>query len=107
MRNLALADAMAKADDAVRSGRSLSDALAKMKSVPPLAANLLQVGEVAGEPAPMLLRIAALCERDVQNNTERLLRFLPALLIVLMGGMVAAIVSMLLGAVLDVNQVAL
>jgi general secretion pathway protein F len=106
LRNQVLAAAIGQAGEAVRAGGNLSDALARAPRMPALVGHLLRVSEAAGAPAPMLLRIAILCEREVRRATERLLTLLPAVLIVGMGGLVAGIVSMLLGAVLDVNQLA-
>ncbi len=106
LRNRTLAGVIEQAGEAVRAGRDLSAALAEAPGIPPLVGHLLRVSEAAGQPAPMLLRIAVLSEREVERKTARLLTLLPTVLIIAMGSLVAWIVTTLLGAVLDVNQLA-
>jgi general secretion pathway protein F len=104
LRNTALAAGIAAATASVRAGDSLAAALGTVAHLPPAARHMLQVGERSGQLAVALHRIAEHCERDVTRATERVLALLGPALVIGLGGMVALVISTLLTAVLDANQ---
>jgi type II secretory pathway component PulF len=55
----------------------------------------------------VLLRIAALCQHQVQLQVARALALLGPGLVIGLGGLVAFVIAALLGAVLDANQLVL
>lgn len=107
LRNTSLAADIAGATTQVRAGNRLAAALGTVAHLPPVARHLLAVGEHSGQVAPALLRIAELCQRQVEKDTERALALLGPALVVGLGGLVAFVIAALLGAVLDANQLVL
>lgn len=107
LRNHALAADIARATTAIRAGDRLAAALGTVPRMPPVARHLLAVGEQSGQVAQALLRIAALCGQQVQQESERALALLGPALVVALGGLVALVIATLLGAVLDANQLVL
>ena len=105
VRNSALAETIADANRHVRAGASLSTMFSDDGRMPPIVGHLLGVGEATGQPARMLARIADICEQEVQRSTEKLLALLVPGLTIALGVLVAGVVSVLLSAVLDINQV--
>lgn len=106
-QNRLIADAVAAAHPAVRRGELLSAALAGHKAVPPLAVQLIQVGEESGALDAMLLRIADIFAAEVELTLNRLVSLIEPALIILIGGLVATIVVSLLSAIMGINALAL
>ncbi len=106
-RNRVIADAVAAANQAVRNGELLSDALAAHKAVPPLAVQLIRVGEESGALDAMLLRIADIFAAEVELTLKRLVSLIEPALIILIGVLVATIVVSLLSAIAGINALAL
>ncbi|MEE8332330.1 MAG: type II secretion system F family protein [Alphaproteobacteria bacterium] len=106
-QNHLIADAIATAYPAVRRGELLSDALVSHKAVPPLAVQLIQVGEESGALDAMLLRIADIFAAEVELTLKRLVSLIEPALIILIGGLVATIVVSLLSAIMGINALAL
>jgi len=105
-RNRVVADAVAAANPAVRRGEKLSDALAAHGAVPPLAVQLIQVGEESGALDGMLLRIADIFAGEVEIALKRLVSLIEPALIILIGILVATIVVSLLSAIMGINALA-
>jgi general secretion pathway protein F len=104
LANAALAADIAAATAAVRAGDRLAAALGTIAALPPVARHLLAVGEQGGQVAAVLLRIATLCQHQVEAATGRILTLLGPALVIGLGGLVGFVVAALLGAVLDANQ---
>ncbi len=101
--NLSLMSArLAYATKAVRGGTSLAQALSNAQAVNATGCNLIRIGEKTGRLPAMLRSLAAICEEDVKNRTQRLLSLVePAAIILIgaavgliMGGIILAITSM-------------
>jgi general secretion pathway protein F len=105
--NAALAAEIAAATSAVRAGDRLAAALGAVAALPPVARQLLAVGEQSAQVAPVLLRIAALCQHQVEREVARALALLGPGLVIGLGALVAFVIAALLGAVLDANQLVL
>jgi len=91
---------------AVGAGRRLSDEIDAFDRFPLLGARLLRVGEETGQLEAMLLKIADIYDREVQQAVRRALAlFTPALTIVL-GLLIAGIISSILLAILSINEIA-
>lgn len=88
----------------VRRGAGLAAPLAATGLFPPVAVQLVRVGEESGQLAVMLLQVADLHDRILQRNVSRALALLVPALTVALGGAVACIVATVLSAILSVND---
>lgn len=81
--------------NSVRIGKSLSGPLAEQKVFPPMAAQMIAVGEDAGALDTMLSKVADFYDDEVKATTEGLTSIIEPLLIaflgVVVGGMVIAL----------------
>jgi type IV pilus assembly protein PilC len=81
--------------NSVRVGKSLSGPLAEQKVFPPMAAQMIAVGEDAGALDTMLSKVADFYDDEVKATTEALTSIIEPLLIaflgVVVGGMVIAL----------------
>jgi type IV pilus assembly protein PilC len=78
-----ISDSVIKATARVREGESLHASLAEARIVPPLALEMIEVGEASGALAPMLISIAEFYEDEVNTRLQRALIWIqPALLAV-------------------------
>ncbi|MSO92487.1 MAG: type II secretion system F family protein [Rhodospirillales bacterium] len=103
--NQALAGAVAGAAEDVRQGRRLADALAGT-AFPPLAVQLIRVGEEAGNLGGLLLTLADLYAAETDAALKRLVAVVEPLLIVGIGLFVAVVVISFLTAVVGVHDLA-
>lgn len=103
--NQALAAAVTGAANDVRQGRRLADALAET-AFPPLAVQLIRVGEEAGTLDSLLLTLADLYAAETEAAFKRLVAIVEPLLIVGIGLFVALVVVSFLMAVVGVNELA-
>lgn len=79
-----ISDSVTKATARVREGESLHASLAEARLVPPLALEMIEVGEASGALAPMLISIAEFYEDEVNTRLQRALIWIqPALLVVM------------------------
>jgi len=79
-----ISDSVVKATERVREGESLHASLAEARLVPPLALEMIEVGEASGALAPMLVSIAEFYEDEVNTRLQRALIWIqPALLVVM------------------------
>jgi len=79
-----ISDSVMKATERVREGESLHASLAEVRIVPPLALEMIEVGEASGALAPMLTSIAEFYEEEVNTRLQRALIWIqPALLVVM------------------------
>lgn len=91
----------------VKAGGKLAEAFVSTGVFDPLAVNLVRVGEETGRIGPMLLELAQIYNRDVENGIKRGLTLLEPLLILVLGGLIAAIIVSILLGILSVNDLAL
>ncbi|AOH85334.1 type II secretion system protein GspF [Sphingomonas panacis] len=92
--------------EAIRGGGSLSAAMLRAGVFPPLLTYLVASGEAAGQLDEMLARAADYLEREFDRFTATALSLLEPLIIVVMGGVVAAIVLSILLPILQLNTLA-
>ena len=92
--------------DSIRSGGSLSAAMRRAGVFPPLLTYLAASGEAAGRLDEMLERAADYLEREFDRFTATALSLLEPAIIVVMGGIVAAIVLSILLPILQLNTLA-
>ena len=104
VQNRALRNATDELVASIRSGGSLSNAMAKTGVFPPLLVYLAASGESAGRLDVMLARAADYLEREFDNFTATALSMLEPAIIVVMGGLVALIVLSILLPILQLEN---
>ena len=88
----------------VREGVSLSRALATQRVFPPLLVHLVANGEQSGQLPAMLERAAREQEQDVQRRLTWLAALVQPLLIVFMGAIVLVLVLAVMLPIVSMNQ---
>jgi general secretion pathway protein F len=104
--NLVLAAAIADAEEQLKQGKHLSDALLEKRIFPKLAMQMIKMGEETGRLEEMLLRVATIYDKQLRVAIARLLAFLEPVLIISLGLMIAGIIVSILLAILSVNDLA-
>jgi type II secretory pathway component PulF len=97
-------DEVARIRTAVREGSSLRGALEASPVFPPLLAQLVGVGEEAGQLRDFLLKAADIFEERSERSTQRLATLAEPALIMIFGAIVAFVALSLLQAIYGVNE---
>lgn len=90
----------------VKEGARVADAMRNTGIFEPLALNLMRVGEETGRIGPMMLELAQILNREVENGIKRALTMLEPLLILVLGVLIAGIIVSILLGILSVNDLA-
>ena len=93
------------AADGLRQGRTLAAPLLAGGLFPPLALQMIQVGEETGRLDDMLLKVADTYDREVEVAMQRLVAILEPLLIVGLGLMIAGIILSVLVAIMSITEI--
>ena len=104
MGNKVISAAMEKVYARVKEGDRLSKPLRDTGIFPPLAIQMITVGEETGRLDRMLLRVAESYEKMVRNTVKRLISLLEPAMILLMGLVVGFVVVSMLMAVFSMNE---
>ena len=104
--NLVLAEAIQNAEEQLKQGKHLSDALLENRLFPKMAMQMIKMGEETGRLEEMLLRVATIYDKQLRVAIQRLLAFLEPALIITLGLMIAGIIVSILLAILSVNDLA-
>jgi general secretion pathway protein F len=102
--NQVIARALSEVEVGVREGAGLADPLAISGVFPPLAVQMIAVGEETGKLDEMLMRVADHFDREVRTKIMQFTRLLEPVLILVMGLGVGAIVVSMLSAIFSVND---
>ncbi|MCF8129975.1 MAG: type II secretion system inner membrane protein GspF [Deltaproteobacteria bacterium] len=102
--NKVVSNAMEKVYARVKEGDRLSKPLRDTGIFPPLAIQMITVGEETGRLDSMLLRVAESYEKMVRNMVKRLISLLEPAMILLMGLVVGFVVVSMLMAVFSMNE---
>ncbi|MEL6476094.1 MAG: type II secretion system F family protein [Pseudomonadota bacterium] len=92
---------------AVEDGRGMAAPLEEGKVLSPLARQLIRVGQESGELTPMLLKTAEILEQDFKRSFDQALSLLTPILTLVMGALIAIIISSILFALFSINELAL
>ncbi len=103
--NRLIANALERVYDRVKEGERLSKPLLQEDIFPPLAVQMILVGEETGKLDQMLLRVAENYDKLVRNMVKRFVSLLEPAMILAMGLMVGFIVISMLLAVFSMNEV--
>jgi len=102
--NVVIANALADVEVGVREGAGVSNPLARSGAFPPLAVQMISVGEETGKLDDMLLRVAEHYDREVRAQIIQFTRLLEPIMIVVMGLLVGAVVVSMLTAIFSIND---
>ena len=104
--NLNLRKALEGVVPKVKDGGKMVDALKSTAIFEPLAISLVKVGEETGRMGPMLLELARIFNRDVENGIKRGLTLLEPILILVLGLLISSIIVSIMMGILAVNDLA-
>jgi general secretion pathway protein F len=90
--NVVIADVVENAGTEVGKGQALSKTLNAGGVFPPMAIQMIQVGEQSGNLEEMLKKVAEVFEREVETSVMRLTALLEPLMVLLMAGVVLFII---------------
>jgi type IV pilus assembly protein PilC len=89
--NQVIANAIEKSKLEVQQGGMLSSALQREKAFPPLAIQMISIGEETGELDTMMMKVADFYEDEVEQAVKALTSVLEPIMMVFLAGMVAVI----------------
>jgi general secretion pathway protein F len=104
VNNLTIAEQIRLAAKDVEEGQSLSAPLSKNDFFPPIAVEMITVGEQSGNMEAMLFRIAESYEKEVEANILLVTSLLEPAMILVMGVVVGFIVISILLPIFEMNQ---
>jgi general secretion pathway protein F len=104
--NAFLNDALGGVIDAVRGGAHLSGALGAVPHLPPVALQMVTIGEETAQLGDMLLRVASMFERQTQRSIERAMGLLTPTLTIFIAVVVGGLITTVMDAVLSINDLA-
>lgn len=104
--NAAVAEALAGVAERVKEGKGIADPLAQTGIAPPLAIQLIRVGEETARLEEMLLKVAEIYEQEGRRSVERMLALLVPGITIALGVVVAVVIGSILTAVLSVYELA-
>ncbi|MDQ2090857.1 type II secretion system F family protein [Marimonas arenosa] len=106
LQNRAFADAVRQISGPLSRGEGLAAPMRKTGLFPPLALQLIEVGEESGELHQMLLQVADIHDTEVEREVQKALALLAPAVTVLLGLIIAFIVGSMLGAILGSYELA-
>jgi general secretion pathway protein F len=90
--------------DRVRHGGKLSEALAKMSMLPPMAVRMLRLGEETGQLALLAGRVADFYETKLQRGLDKVVGIAGPAAIILISVVVGGLIVSVMTALLSVSQ---
>ena len=104
VNNLIVAEQVRTAAKDVEEGQNLSAPLSRSDFFPPIAVEMIAVGEQSGNMETMLFRIADSYEKEVEANVLMVTSLLEPAMILVMGAVVGFIVVSVLLPIFEMNQ---
>jgi len=109
VRNIAnnslIAEVIDNAMEDIRAGKSLSAPLSQSRWFPPIAVQMISVGEQSGELEGMLHKIADIYERESESQITTMTSMLEPVMILVMGLIVGFIVVSILLPIFEMSQI--
>lgn len=102
--NTQIAMAIEHAADEVSKGQGLGTSLAASTAFPPLALQMIQVGEQSGELENLLLKIATMYENEVESRVMSVTSLLEPVMILVMGIVLGFVVLSICLPIFEMNQ---
>jgi len=106
LRNRALQSGVTRLHQGLKQGEEFSRLLEECAVFPKAAIQLARVGEEPGRLADLLIQVADTLDREAQGTVERLLSVLVPGMTILMGALVAGLISSVLVGILSLNDLA-
>ena len=101
-----IAEAIGSAGKNIAEGQSIAEPLKASGQFPPLVTHMITIGEKTGELEPMLGKVADAYDQEVERTLEGLTSILEPVMIVVMGGIVAAVALSILLPMLNMSAIA-
>jgi general secretion pathway protein F len=105
--NRAVSMALERTIASVRDGAALSQALMERGLFPELFLQLIRVGEESARLDRSFQEVGEIYNRDVANETQRILAMITPMTTIVLGLLVAGIIGAILSAVLKINDLAI
>ena len=99
--NRAISEGLEELRGRITKGEGLATPLAELGFLPPLALQLIQIGEESGQLETMLLRVAEIYDTEVKRSIERMLGLLVPGITIVLGILIALIIGSMLMAILS------
>ncbi len=99
--NRVVADALSRVHQQINAGDSMSESFRNTGLFPPLVVRMIKVGESTGALDKALLNVSYFYDRDVNEKMQKMLKLLEPALTVVLGLILAFIMSSVLGPVYD------
>jgi general secretion pathway protein F len=107
LANAVMAGAIEDIGAHLKEGKGLAGPLAEVRRFPPLAAQLVRVGEETGQLEEMLHKVADIFDHEVRRAVDRMLALLVPGLTLALGGLIAFIIVSILSALFSVYDLPL
>ena len=107
LNNTVMSEGLATVANQLKEGQGLGTPLMETGLFPKLAVHMVMVGEETGKLQEMLIRIADIYDREVQNAVKRMLALMEPVLILGLGLLIGGIIMSVLVAILSVNDLAM
>ncbi len=104
VNNTLIAEDIDNAAEEIETGKSLAIPLGRSPRFPPIAVQMISVGEQSGELEVMLGKIADTYERDVESQIMAMTSMLEPVMILVMGLVVGFIVISILLPIFEMNE---
>ncbi len=104
VNNTAIAEAVDDAMESIGRGTSIAVPLSRSRWFPPMAVQMIAVGEQSGELENMLDKVADVYEREAENRLMAITSMLEPVMILVMGLAVGFIVISILLPIFEMNQ---
>jgi general secretion pathway protein F len=105
INNRIIASAMVPLQEGLKSGQGISQPLQKENIFPPLAVHMIVVGEETGELESMLVKVADIYDKEVDNAIQRMLKIFEPVLVLSIGGSIIFIVASILMGMMEVTNI--
>ena len=99
--NHAISQSLGELKGRLTKGEGLAVPLAELGFLPPLALQLIQIGEESGQLEAMLMRVADIYDHEVKRTIDRLLSLLVPAITITLGILIAVIIGSMLMAILS------
>jgi len=104
--NKSLAFQLRGLQDAIKNGESLSDALGKTEAVPPLALDMIRIGETSANLPGMLAEVADFYDERIRARIDTLVSLIEPVVIICMAVVVAGMLLSVYLPIFNIIQVA-
>ena len=86
-------DVIIKAREEVRRGSTINSAFLAEKSIPPMVAQMISIGEQTGKLDLLLSKVASFYQKDVDNLVENMTSLIQPILILILGAAAGVLVA--------------